>query len=134
MFQNDINTKTIDFGKDPNNLPKYNTIFQESEYLEVELCIETFYIREICAEIKNEKGIIVRLIFNYVRDFYTPTENYFDCKDNQRCEDKWTHCKLRLEEETTIRQMLRLITIANYSLYEENSGFFIKSRNLYIAI
>ena len=134
MFQNDISTKTIDFEKDPNNLPKYNTLFQESEYLEVELCIETFYIREICAEIKNEKGIIVRLIFNYVRDFYTPTGNYFDCKDNQRCEDKWTHCKLRLEEETTIRQMLRLITIANYSLYEENSGFFIKSRNLYIAI
>ena len=134
MFQNDINTKTIDFGRDPNNLLKYNTLFEESEYLEVELCIGTFYIREICAEIKNEKGIIVRLIFNYVGDFYTSTGNYFDCKDNQRWEDKWTHCKLRLEEETTIRQMLCPITIPNYSLYEENNGFFIKSRNLYIAI
>jgi len=133
MFQNDINTKTIDFEKDSNNLPKYNTLFQENEYLEVELCIETFYIREICAEIKNEKGIIVRLIFNYVRDFYTPTGNYFDCKDNQRWEE-WTHCKLRLEEETTIRQMLCPITIPNYSLYEENNGFFIKSRNLSIVI
>ena len=134
MFQNNIDTKTIDFEKDSNNLPKYNTLFQESEYLEVELCIETFYIREICAEIKNENGIIVRLIFNYVGDFHTPTGNYFDCKDNQRWEDKWTHCKLKLEEETTIRQMLRPITIANYSLYEETYGFFIKSRNLSIAI
>ena len=134
MFQNNINTKTIDFKKDPNNLLKYNTLFEESEYLEVELCIGTFYIREICAEIKNENGIIVRLIFNYVGDFHTPTGNYFDCKDNQRWEDKWTHCKLKLEEETTIRQMLRPITIANYSLYEETYGFFIKSRNLSIAI
>ena len=55
MFQNNIDTKTIDFGKDPNNLLKYNTLFQESEYLEVELCIETFYIRGICAEIKMKR-------------------------------------------------------------------------------
>ena len=29
MFQNDINTKTIDFEKDPNNLPKYNHSFKK---------------------------------------------------------------------------------------------------------
>ena len=49
MFQNDISTKTIDFEKDPNNLPKYNTLFQESEYLVVELCIGTFlYKGNLC--------------------------------------------------------------------------------------
>ncbi|MDO4881358.1 MAG: hypothetical protein Q3983_08775 [Capnocytophaga sp.] len=132
MFYIDENAKSVDFREDPNNLLKYNTLFSNSEYLEVELCITTFYIREIYAQIRNENGVIVTLDFNYVGNFYTPTGRFSEVKDNERWWDKWTHCKLRLEEKPIIRQMLRPLTIANYTLYEENNGFFVQSMNLYI--